>query len=505
MTLAPIMTSVEDELDNSIKISDSVVMGDLHINQNKHQLSIEQSLIPEAFLRDEKQFRDFIKEHWIQILDKHTSEGIKIEDHSLVVVSLFQQIFSITPSDLDVHEISLALRIYNALMIDSRILKSATMLSELALLRATSLSKKNEFNGCKESLRVARNHLVNSKQANNEQTLGVFELISCWWNNDGQQKTDTIDELAADLIAFLCGNKSFMTEHGEWLLQTCEQNLIGTSWPEMFRFVKLNRWLEDNSSVMFETILENESFSIEQFERFTRIMFHQSTGFFSPNGEGHFHDGGTERDNFLQLTMRSIQLKMFEIFPFLDTENNETKINEFWNWFELLAFILTVKQSEVNHRWTLRKSISDTEDDIFGLISSFFSELGKLSTAKKNAFLKEKFAAIDKLAERVFGAVNALNVTYCCIYHGDAIIFGSQFNTIITEWFEFLETDFNISWNYSIFGTEFSMEPEFMPKWWIGNPIMAVNPEFRVIYSQWKKGTKISDIEPPCLDELPSL
>ena len=64
--------------------------------------------------------------------------------------------------------------------------------------------------------------------------------------------------------------------------------------------------------------------------------------------------------------------KMFEIFPFLDTGNNETKINEFWNWFELLAFILTVKQSEVNHRWTLRKSNSDTEVDIFGLISSFF-------------------------------------------------------------------------------------------------------------------------------------
>ena len=83
--------------------------------------------------------------------------------------------------------------------------------------------------------------------------------------------------------------------------------------------------------------------------------------------------------------------------------------------------------------------------------------------------------------------------------------FGSKFNTIITEWFEFVETDFNISWNYSIFGTEFSMDPEFMPKWWAGNPIMAANPEFGMIYSQWQKGTKISDIEPPCLDELPPL
>ena len=499
------MTSGEDELDNSIKISDSVVMGDIHINQNKHQLSTEQSLIPEAFKTNEKQLRDFIQGHWIEILDKHTSERIKIEDHSVVVVSLFQQIFSLSPSDSDREEISLALRIYNALMIDGRILKSATMLSELALLRATSLSKKNEFKGCKESLSVARDHLFNSKQIDNEPTLGVFELISCWWNNDGQQKTDTIDELAADLIAFLCENKSFMIEHGEWLLQTCEQNLTGTSWPEMFRFVKLNRWLEDYPSVMFETILENESFSIEQFERFTRLMFHQNTGLFSRNGEGHVHDGETERDNFLQLTTRSIQLKMFEIFPLLDTENNETKIDEFWNWFELLAFILTVKQSEVNHRWTLRKSNSDTGDDIFGLMSSFFSELGKLSTAKKNAFLKEKFAAIGKLAERIFGAINALNVTYSCIYDGDAIIFASQFNTSITEWFEFLETDFGISWNYSIFGTEFSMKPEFMPKWWVGNPIMAANPEFGVIYSQWKKGTKISDIEPPCLNEPPSL
>ena len=46
MTTAHNMATEKDELDNSIKISDSVVMGDIHVNQKKHQSSIEHSLIP---------------------------------------------------------------------------------------------------------------------------------------------------------------------------------------------------------------------------------------------------------------------------------------------------------------------------------------------------------------------------------------------------------------------------------------------------------------------------
>jgi hypothetical protein len=495
------MVSKDDEADDSIQINDSVVMGNININPQTNQFKSEQSILP--ILRIEGEREKYIQSHWLDYLQKHTSENIPIEDHSIVVDSVFTQVFCLSSDYKDRVEISLALEIYNILMLDSRIQASPTMQSELSLLSATISSKKTDFMACKSSLNTARVVLATSEDVDAQPTLGIFEKISHWWDNEGQNRIDTIDELSADLIGHLCESKSFLKEHGGWILQICEQNISGSAWPEMFRFVKLDRYFEETSTVMFESILENNSFSLEQFEHFSRLMFHKNTGYFLGPKMG--FEGEYERDNFLQLSVKSIQSKMFDIFPTLNAANNEKNITEFWSWFELLAFISTVKLSEFENI-TLRQAKSNTNHDIFGALSKFFSELEELATTQNNDDLKEAFAKVDGLAIRVFGAINALNAAYCGgVINRIRIVFWGQFNTIFHLWFDFRETDFEISWKYSRFGTNFSMSPEFMPRWWSGNIFMAANPDFETTYAKWKNGMKISDIEPPSWDVPPSL
>ena len=112
-----------------------------------------------------------------------------------------------------------------------------------------------------------------------------------------------------------------------------EQNSNGFSYPEMFRFVRPDEWSEQEPVVMFENILASNNFSIEQFERFCRVMFDKNIEYFSDNK----YDSDNERMNFMAYSIHSIQSKMSTL---KDNYVANRKIEcwlEFWNWFELLA------------------------------------------------------------------------------------------------------------------------------------------------------------------------
>ena len=80
----------------------------------------------------------------------------------------------------------------------------------------------------------------------------------------------------------------------------------------------------------------------------------------------------------------------------------------------------------------------------------------------------------------------------------------SQLGFYVDQLFEFGQTDFGTSWLYSSLGEKsFSMEPEYMPRWWVGSPYMDANPDFEATYLEWEKGKSISDIELPIMPQNP--
>ena len=297
-------------------------------------------------------------------------------------------------------------------------------------------------------------------------------------------------------------------------MQIFEQNSNGFSYPEMFRFVRPDEWSEQEPVVMFENILASNNFSIEQFERFCRVMFDKNIEYFSDNK----YDSDNERMNFMAYSIHSIQSKMSTL---KDNYVANRKIEcwlEFWNWFELLAFIVTVKQSKFDDKSLLRVPESRKNDNtsitleyhhIFGELSKFFShpmfqdptEPMKLKKPIPQILLKVFY----NCRRRVFGAINAINATYCGSYLPNGMLqYESQLGFYVDQLFEFGQTDFGTSWLYSSLGEKsFSMEPEYMPRWWVGSPYMDANPDFEATYLEWEKGKSISDVELPIMPQNP--
>ena len=130
----------ESGLREYVHLEGSVVGGDVIINHitSDTESKSEISMIPEAFQKNEKELTKFIGDHWLKILEKHTTENIPLSDHSKIVSSLFIEIYYFHPEDKEFREdlrvqYSVAEKICNHLMSDNRILNSPVMLSELYL------------------------------------------------------------------------------------------------------------------------------------------------------------------------------------------------------------------------------------------------------------------------------------------------------------------------------------------------------------------------------------
>ena len=381
-----------------LNIHDSVVMGDINIHTS-YSDNAELVEFTDLNLPTGEALVSFINDYWLDVLEKHTTEKISLEDHSKVLLAIERHIWG---SEHIERKLRLTYReIIRKTLLDNRSMSSPLIQSELGIINALTFLTVDEFSDFRKIMNEVEDRIKSINEFDTE-SIGLFEAYRWYGKELGFQ--DLLAEICADAIFDVTTHHEFMGNHGDWLIPLVKsthnpQRHIGF-FNSPFSKVRLDRD-DGNGTFIFENILHDKSTELRHFEEIIRIVFSPEFQMYPPLSFSKYCH--ITRFNTVTYSVRLATIKCAEMLRGFTHRRDEQKIEDFWTWLNLISFVVTFHVDDIMYNEyddPIQYSLSQAHADEYAYDSGreYFSED---DVDKILPDIEKLFSVIEKVSKQV--------------------------------------------------------------------------------------------------------
>jgi hypothetical protein len=516
----------DEESSTPMSIHDSIVMGDINIYASDSGEIDSSTHVRLNFPTGQNLLR-FVQENWLDLLAKHTSEKISLQDHGTVLMTIHDHLFRENVDD----NMKLKYReIIRQTLLDNRSLSSSLIQAELGLMKAITFLFVDDFEEFTSLIDELSNVI---KNISDSESLGLFadyteyylarQEGAEWWSvkQRGEELSheDIFSEIIADAVLTIVREQNFMAQHGDWLVNHLLDNhnsprpgylnvrSLFTAKYNPWSKVRLDRVADDlNGEVMFSRVLKATSMTLRQMENILRILFSPEFGRYPPSVTHLSDDYSMDRFYIVTKSLQQGNRNCARLLRAVASRGDEKKKNEFWAWLDLVTFAATFHADDLfsydtmSGQYSLSRehierkanemgwSKDDVEDlahdQVLPAVEKLFSDLEAVNYSVGRGVINSRMRMKGR-EKQALGIINSINATYFPCFPG-SIQWKLEMD-FIANWFA---PDPSFKTKKDSNGTRFIQKVDMgnMPVYWSGSETVSKHPRFDDFFTKWQAG-----------------